>query len=150
MKVKTRKAFKRSQGLPSPRGSQELCVIRFTWCSHRLLGHAWSRRRDSYTVTKSMELNTGFGKRMFQISNRPPKPQKLSKNEKSYAAAVRRDPEARQCKEQNRCTMLGLSPPCLTQSLAGKGSRKNLSIQLDCTAYESEGFRPTQSVWSLL
>ena len=28
-----------------PRGSQEMCVIRFTWCSHRLLGHAWSRQR---------------------------------------------------------------------------------------------------------
>ena len=77
-----------------------MCVIRFTWCSHRLLGMHGLSGEIHATATKSMELNTGFGKRMFQISNRPPKPETLQKNMKSYAAAVPQDSmaEARQCK----------------------------------------------------
>ena len=145
MKVKTRKAFKRSQGLQSPEAPKGCVCVRTRVTRHA----AWSRGEIHATATKS-DGTKAYVSNIPQTSNRPPKPKKLPKNKKSYAAAVRPDSEARQCKEQNRCTMLGLSPPWLTQSPAGKGSRKNLSIQLDCTAYESEGFRPTQSVWSLL
>ena len=49
-------------------------------------------------------------------------------------------------------SLLGLSPPWLTQSPAGKGCRVNLFIQLDCTTLTQKNLtgKRKQSVWSLL
>jgi hypothetical protein len=92
MKVKTRNAFKRSQGLQSPEAPKGCVCVRTRVTRHA----AWSHGRDTCDCAQIMVER----KRMFQISNRPPKPETLPKNKKSYAAAVPQDSmaEARQCK----------------------------------------------------
>jgi hypothetical protein len=82
MKVKTRKAFRRAQGLP--RDVSNSIYLVFTSVTRQA---AWSQGAIYATATKSMELNTGFAKRMLQISNRPPKPETLPKNRKSYGGS---------------------------------------------------------------
>ena len=84
MKVKTRNAFKRPQGLQSPEAPKGCVCVRTRVT------------RDTCDCAQIMVER----KRMFQISNRPPKPETLPKNKKSYAAAVPQDSmaEARQCK----------------------------------------------------
>ena len=145
MKVKTRKASKRSQGLPRAVCNSIYLVFASVTRHMRGLG------RDSYKVTKSTELNTGFGQRMFQISNRPPK------NEKSYAAqgspaglsgwstAVQVKIGALDC---------GFIPAVAhVEPSRERPQEESLSIQLDCPALANKNlkaFRPNQSVWSLL
>ena len=78
MKVKTRNAFKRSQGLQSPEAPKGCVCVRTRVTRHA----AWSHGRDTCDCAQIMVER----KRMFQISNRPPKPETLPKNRKSYAA----------------------------------------------------------------
>jgi hypothetical protein len=153
-KVKTRKAFKRSQGLQSPEALPRAVCNSIYLVFAPVTRHAWSRRRDSCDCDQiRWNLTQGLESVCFKYSPNIKQASKKTGNQTGnhMRPKVRQDTaEARQCKKGRFWFYPRRGSRRAQQGKARRGEPLN-SIRLPCTnPEESEDCRPNQSVWSLL